>query len=169
MNHLDANEILNDKQHGFRAKRSCETQLILTLDDFASAIDKRLQTDIAIVDFTNAFDSVAHQCLFVKLRYYGLNGMILNWIKAFLSNRTQRVTLEGSLSSPASVTSGVPQGTVLGPLLFLLFINDLPSTVNSTTRLFADDRLMYRTIKSPEDQELFARDLEALSKWQDVW
>ncbi len=77
MNHLDANELLNDKQHGFRAKRSCETQLILTLDDFASAIDKCLQTDIAILDFTKAFDSVAHQRLFVKLRYYGINGIII--------------------------------------------------------------------------------------------
>ncbi len=122
-----------------------------------------------MLDFSKAFDSVAHQRLFIKLKYYGITGQVLDWIKAFLMDRTQRVTLEGTLSSPASVTSGVPQGTVLGPLLFLLFINDLPSTVSSTTRLFADDCLMYRVIKTTDDQKAFANDLEALSKWQDLW
>ena len=102
-----------------------------------------------------------------KLRIYGIHGQIFNWIQAFLSNRSQQVVVDGSRSRAADVLSGVPQGTVLGPLLFLLFINDLPSVVDlgTTVRLFADDCLIYRVINTIQDQIQLQADLDALSRW----
>jgi len=110
--------------------------------------------------------------LAVKLKHYGISGNILTWIKSFLSNRSQQVQIKGVRSNPAPVTSGVPQGSVLGPLLFLVYINDMPSKVQSTTtstRLFADDSLLYRKIKSPEDAQILQNDLNALQEWETTW
>ena len=104
-----------------------------------------------------------------KLSHYGIKGPVLCWIAAFLADRTQRVVIEGTHSPPAPVFSGVPQGTVLGPLLFLCHINDLPSVVNSQVRLFADDCLMYRPIALEADQVSLQRDLTALERWGETW
>ena len=105
----------------------------------------------------------------MKLHHYGVRGHLHDWIASFLLGRSQQVVLDGQASSASTVSSGVPQGTVLGPLLFLLFINDLPSSVTSTTRLFADDCLLYRRIKSPEDQVTLQKDLNSLQQWEDQW
>ena len=113
------------------------------------------QVDVAILDFSKAFDTVPHERLLGKLDFYGINGPIHAWIRAFLKTREQTVVVNGSRSRPESVDSGVPQGTVLGPLLFLLHINDLPRVVSSQVRLFADDCLMYRPIASERDRVLF--------------
>ena len=122
----------------------------------------KTQTDVVVLDFSKAFDVVPHQRLLHKLDHYGIRGTTLNWIQNFLINRTQKVVVDGSSSESARVKSGVPQGTVLGPLLFLTYINDLPSTVSSQVRLFADDCLLYRPIKCRADQEKLQRDLAYL-------
>ena len=169
MQHMEDLNILSDAQHGFRKRRSCETQLLLTLQDLSSALDYGEQIDAILLDFSKAFDKVPHEHLAVKLKHYGISGNVLTWIKSFLSNRSQQVQVEGVQSKPAPVTSGVPQGSVLGPLLFLVYINDMPSKVQSTTRLFADDSLLYRKIKSPEDAQILQNDLNALQEWETTW
>ena len=107
------------------------------------AVDKKLQVDVAILDFAKAFVKVAHARLAHKLNYYGVRGPLLQWLQSFLADRTQKVIIDGSYSSPCHVTSGVPQGSVLGPVLFLIYINDVIVNIHSQLRHFADDCLLY--------------------------
>ena len=169
MNYLEENDILTDLQHAFRKYRSCESQLILTLQDFAKGLNDSEQIDAILLDFSKAFDTVPHERLLLKLDYYGIRNTTQFWIRDFLSSRTQNVVLEGKSSSVSQVISGVPQGTVLGPLLFLLYINDLPDCVSSTARLFADDCILYRKIKSTEDTIALQQDLNNLQEWEQKW
>ena len=141
----------------------------MTLFDLLTFREKKTQVDIMILDFSKAFDTVPHDRLLGKLDHYGIRGPILDWISVFLKSREQRVLVNGASSNPTSVDSGVPQGTVLGPLLFLLHINDLPEVVSSQVRLFADDCLLYRPIKGREDQVALQRDLDLLKAWGDTW
>jgi hypothetical protein len=125
--------------------------------------------DAILLDFSKAFDKVPHERLLLKLHYYGIRGLTLQWIKNFLLDRTQQVLLEGTQSKTCPVDSGVPQGTVLGPILFLLFINDLPDVVSSRARLFADDSFLYRVINNPSDQVRLQEDLKSLAIWEITW
>ena len=169
MHHLDTLNLLTDCQFGFRRRRSCESQLLVTVQDLASGLRDKQQIDAILLDFSKAFDRVPHERLLLKLHYYGIRGKPLEWIKDFLQGRTQQVTLEGSKSDTVSVTSGVPQGTVLGPLLFLVFINDLPECVSSSIRLYADDALLYRPINTIADTEALHQDLCNVQKWEHKW
>ena len=105
----------------------------------------------------------------MKLAYYGIQGMLLDWVKDFLSNRSQIVILNNASSEPTKVLSGVPQGSVLGPLFFLLYINDLPRHVSSKVNLYADDTLLYRIINTPNDISILQEDLDSLSQWAHKW
>ena len=169
MRHFDKNSILTDCQHGFRRRRSCETQVLTMIDELVKGLEKGKQFDLAVLDFSKAFDKVPHSRLLSKLDHYGIRGNTLTWIKAFLSDRTQRVIVDGATSEPAPVTSGVPQGSVLGPTLFLAFINDLPLHVQSRSRLFADDCVVYREINNISDSLLLQQDLHNLAKWEQKW
>ena len=167
--HLETHNILTPQQHGFRQLRSCESQLILTIDDFAKCLDLHGQIDAISLDFSKAFDKVPHERLCCKLSYYGIQDKTLSWLRQFLQNRYQRVSVEGHCSYLAPVLSGVPQGTVLAPLLFSCYINDLPSSTLSNMRLYADDALVYRSINSPEDSIILQQDLISLSNWSRKW
>ena len=162
MEHFDKNNyILCDEQHGFRKKRSCESQLVTTIQGIARKLRTgREQVNVILLDFAKAFDKVPHQRLLHKLNFYGVRDENLHWVESFLTNRKQRVLLDGKESSQADVTSGVPQGTVNGPLYFLAFINDLPECTLSDTRLFADDGLLFREIRTDRDAEALQKDLQ---------
>jgi hypothetical protein len=169
MKHLDTNSILVDYQHGFRHHRSCESQLLITSSDIARALNNRKQVDMAVLDFEKAFDKVPHDRLLLKLDHYGIRGKSLDWIRAFLTGRTQAVVVDGARSNFSPVTSGVPQGSVLGPVLFLLYINDIGHNTTSIVRLFADDCLIYRVIENDNDIGEVQQDLNRLTIWADTW
>ena len=169
MNHGEDNNILYPLQHGFRRSRSCETQLIEFIDDLTSNLDKGQQVDILVMDFAKAFDKVCHSILIHKLQHYGIRGKINSWIEGWLSNRTQSVVIDGERSESVNVESGVPQGSVLGPGLFLYYINDLPEGLNSIVRLFADETIAYLVIVKPHDTEKVQADLTTMGVWEVLW
>ena len=167
--HLEANAILSDTQHGFRKRRGCDTQLVMVVNDFAKNLNYSQQLDTILLDFSKAFDKVNHHKLLIKMDHYGIRGKLLDWMKDFLSERTQQMVVNGESSTKEKVTSGVPQGTVLGPLLFLIYINDLSDRVKSQIWLFADDSYLYRTINNPQDTVQLQQDLDELTKWENEW
>ena len=159
--HLALDSIIADCQHGFRSQRSCETQLVQFVHDIISNLDGaenrwHKQTDLIIMDFAKAFDKVPHRRLLHKLEYYGIRGSTHKWINSWLSGRTQQVVLDGQASDPVPVLSGVPQGSVLGPVLFLIL-------------MFADDCVLYRNIHSRQDCLTLQEDLTSLGQWEADW
>ena len=152
------------------AKRSTTLQMLVCNEEWTKLMDDNERVDIIYLDFKKAFDSVSHKALLYKLSMYGLSGPVLLWIEAFLTDRRQRVFIGDSYSEWCKVESGVPQGSVLGPLLFLLYINDLPKVVkHSSIKLFADDTKIYRKSTSLDDRELLQEDLNEISKWCNTW
>ena len=121
--------------------------------------------DAVYLDFCKAFDTVAHERLLIKLKGYGVNGKVLSWVKTFLTDRRQKVLVNQSQSDWATVTSGIPQGSVLGPLLFIIFINDLPDCVKSAIKICVDDTKIYREIKDQSDIKQLQDDIDSLKKW----
>ena len=122
------------------------------------------------MDFSKAFDKFPHQRLLSKLEHYGVTSNLWNWIQHWLTTRTQTVVLEGMVSQTVKVNSGVPQGTVLGHLMFLLYINDIADDIkHSSVRLFADDSLLYRVVDTKEDERKLQRDLFELDLWSNKW
>ena len=163
-------DLLPDQQHGFRSNRSCLTNLIDTMDYITKSIDTGIPIDELFLDFSKAFDKVPHRRLIYKLQKLGITDTLLSWIESFLSNRSQRVTVKGKCSLNKRVTSGVPQGSVLGPLLFICFIIDLPDAIkHSMSNIFADDTKLYKQITSPEDADELQMDINSLYEWCITW
>lgn len=167
--HMKINKLFTDKQYGFISGRSTSLQLLNVLDKWTEAIDRGKSVDVVYMDYMKAFDTVPHQRLMNKLKAYGIEDPILSWTNNFLSNRIQQVSVNNELSSWSSVTSGIPQGSVLGPLLFVIFINDLPNLVDSDVYLFADDTKIFNIITDKQDNEQLQTDLNKLSDWSDTW
>jgi hypothetical protein len=157
------------EQHGFMNGRSCTTQLLDSLDHWTQMLDKSEAVDVIYLDFAKAFDSVPHRRLLMKLESYGIRGNVLGWIEAFLIGRKQRVSIKGATSDWLEVISGVPQGSVLGPVLFICFINDMPEVVKNFIRIFADDTKIFSRVMSDEEHVGLQRDLDELLKWSEKW
>ena len=132
-------------------------------------VDEGFGVDVVYLDYQKAFDTVPHKRLIKKLQGYGIGGNVLAWISELLSNRTQRVSVNNSLSSWSKVTSGAPQGSVLGPVLFIIYVNELPDLVDSTMKMYADDTKLYRSVMSREDAQKMQDDLDVLSDWSKKW
>ena len=169
MSHLKKKNIICPEQHGFRCGWSCERQLLGYVDEASEVLERGNQEDIIVLDFEKAFDKVSHTLLVHKLRRYGIGGRLNAWINSFLENRQQAVVVGGERSNFMPVDSGVPQGSVVGPCLFLLYINDRPIDTESKIRLFADDTLCSNIIKHKEDQKKLQQDLDSLTIWEKQW
>ena len=157
-------------QYAFINGRSCVSQIITVLDAWTKTLDEGGNIDVVYTDFKKAYDSVAHQRLLKKVENAGIKGKVLKWMEAFLTNRKQRVKIANTKSKWENVLSGIPQGTVLGALLFLIFINDLPEHIkNSIIKLFADDAKFYKHIQEAEDAAELQQDLDAACDWTIDW
>jgi hypothetical protein len=150
--HLTINKIITKERHGFVRRRSCMTNLLESVDQVTEFLNRGFVALVLFLDFAKAFDKVPHRALMYKLRTLGFDENLLGWIEDFLTNRRQRVVLGAVTSGWLDVLSGVPQGSVLGPLLFVTFINDLPkSVVNCICRLFADDTKLIAAVQNNAD------------------
>ncbi|MFH4980885.1 hypothetical protein AB6A40_007594 [Gnathostoma spinigerum] len=150
--------------------RSTTSHLICCSSDWARSLNDNKQTDIVYIDYAKAFDSVSHQKLLHKLDSYGVKGRVLLWIKSFLTDRSFCVKIGESFSTPREISSGVPQGSILGPLLFLIYVNNIADELSSTCMLFADDSKLYKEISDPTiDFPALQRDLRILSEWSKEW
>ena len=169
--HMDENKLFSPNQFGFLAGRSTVLQLLKVLDIWSKILDEGGCLDVVYCDFMKAFDKVPHNRLLLKAEKYGITGNILGWIKSFLIGRTQQVIINKSKSASAPVTSGIPQGSVLGPLLFVIYINDLSDVVDrdSYIYLFADDTKVFRQIHSDRDKLVLQQDINKLLIWSAKW
>jgi len=167
--HLTENKLLHDSQFGFTAGRSCVTQILSTLQDWFMFLKEDRPVDAIYLDLQKAFDSVPHRRLIHKLRGYGVQGKLLSVIDSFLSNRTQYVKVGTHSSREVKVTSGVPQGSVLGPSLFIFYINDMPDLLDSLIKIFADDTKIYTSVENDENCLHLQTNLDRLVKWSQDW
>jgi len=169
--YLLTNSLLNTSQHGFLARRSTLTNLLESVNDWTISIENKHQNRVAYIDFSRAFDSVSHAKLLHKLKSYGVDGVLLQWIGDFLSDRVHCTRVGNVLSSFCYIRSGVVQGSCLGPLLFLIYINDITDVFNAQVncKLYADDVKLYTEVKSADDLFCFQNCLNSLHKWSLVW
>ena len=167
--HLEKNNLIKDSQHGFRRNRSCLTNLLDFFHDMFTNNDKHKAVDIIYLDFQKAFDSVPHKRLLEKLRAHGIRGALLKWIESWLTARKQRVVLNGEYSDWVNVTSGVPQGSVLGPVLFIIYVNDLDTNLLGKIAKFADDAKLGHKAVNERDRVTIQRNLDTLFDWSCTW
>ena len=171
LEYLRSHGVISKQQHGFLARRSTTTNLLETLNDWTIALRDNNKISAVYVDYSKAFDTVTHPKLFQKLIAYGITGNLLNWIICFLTDRKQVTRVGESLSEEVYLKSGVVQGSCLGPLLFLLFINDVTTVLdsNTTCKLYADDVKLYSVVKTSTDAAVFQDNINRLKEWSDSW
>jgi hypothetical protein len=171
LGHLKKHKLIRNSQHGFLPGRNCTTNLLSFFEKVTSSIDDGKSFDTVFLDFAKAFDKVPAERLLKKVKAHGINGELLHWIRNWLTGRRQRVVLDGEFSEWIAVLSGVPQGSVLGPLLFLLFINDLDLAASEVTAMskFADDTKVGQQIVSDADRVLLQSALDRLCAWARDW
>jgi hypothetical protein len=169
INHLTRYDLISKSQHGFVKKKSCMTNLLETLDIITEIVNRGFSVDLIFLDFAKAFDMVSHAGLLVKLKSFGFDDQLINWMNSYLSGRRQRVVLGDIVSSWKEVLSGIPQGSILGPLLFLLFINDMPDLFNEFCKLFADDTKLLAAIRNTQDCNKLQSDLDIATIWAETW
>jgi len=156
---------ISTSQNGFVAGRSTTTNLVVFSNYCIHAFDMRSQVDAIYTDFAKAFDKVSHSALLAKLARLGIHSALLNWIKSYLHHRFYRVNINGKFSDFYLATSGLPQGSAMGPLLFIIFINDVRFCLSSECLLYADDLNIFKSIKLATDVQLVQHDLDSLSSW----
>ena len=169
MDFLIKHKLINPSQHGFLKAKSCLTNLLCFLEEITKWVDDGSPVDVIYLDFQKAFDKVPHQRLISKLKSHGMGNSIINWIEHWLKDRRQRVVVDGEVTSWKSVLSGVPQGSVLGPILFLVYINDLEEGVTGKILKFADDTKLFRKVKEIWDKQNLQDDIDKLVKWSEKW
>ena len=169
LDHLNKFSLINDSQHGFSKGRSCLTNLLVFLEEVTYSLDEGNPVDVIYLDFAKAFDKVPYRRLFSKLRSHGIGGNVADWIEVWLTNRKQKVGLNKNYSDWSSVSSGVPQGSVLGPLLFLIYINDLDEGIISKLGKFADDTKVARGVSNDNEVEILREDLGKIWQWSVDW
>ncbi|KAK3790961.1 hypothetical protein RRG08_039822 [Elysia crispata] len=152
-----------------RHKTDLSRNLLEVINKWTEALDEGKPIDAVYLDFAKAFDSVPHQRLILKIDSYSITSKVQSWIRAFLTNRRQRVSISGSVSEWSPVTSGVPQGSILGPVLFVIFINDLPDVLNSWCQMYADDTKVSTTVDSKKESQVLQKDIDRLVEWADRW
>ena len=169
VNFLETNDIIKDSQHGFRNKRSCVSNLLDFYNDVFLMYDNSRAVDVIYLDFQKAFDKVPHKRLINKVKAHGITGDLSNWIENWLFKRKQRVVINGKASDWTSVHSGVPQGSVLGPILFIIYINDIDENIACRISKFADDTKIANSVCSESQRLCIQRDLNTLIKWSEDW
>ena len=171
LSYLDKNNLLYSKQYGFMPKKSTNAQLLRYFNDISSAVLDGCQVDSVYLDYSKAFDSIVHTKLLFKLEKYGIGEKLLMWLSAFLLDRQQTVKVSNGYSDWSPVLSGVPQGSVLGPILFIIYKNDLSTSCPElrTLYLFADDAKCFASIRSSADSILFQKSLDSISNWSNLW
>jgi len=167
--HLERFELIKESQHGFVKRKSCLTNLLVFIEEVTNYLDSGYPVDVIYLDFQKAFDKVPHRRLILKLAAHGIGGEVLKWIENWLSGRKQRVVLGGQMSKWCDILSGVPQGSVLGPLLFVVYINDIDDSVNSKILKFADDTKIYNKVNSADCINNLQNDLSKLISWSEEW